>query len=54
MLVKSVYLNNLDKIFVCLRMAAGDRKSSMRLQIDHDNTGHSHLFQGASDPDSTF
>ena len=34
MLVKSVYLNKLEHMFVCLRMAAGDRKHSMRLEID--------------------
>ena len=45
-LVKNVFINDLSDMIVCYRLAAGDRHHQLRLNIDHDNTGHSHLVQG--------
>ena len=54
MLVKSVFLNDMDHMFFCYRMAAGNYKHAMKLEVDVENTGHTHLFQGTSDPEATF
>ena len=49
-----MFLNGLQDMFVCLRMGAGDRRETLMLEIDEENTGHTHLFQGASDPEAIF
>jgi len=46
MLVKSVFINDLSDTITCYRMAAGDHEHQLRLKIDNENTGHSHLFMG--------
>ena len=48
MLVKNVFINDLDHIIECFHLAAGDRSHEMRLEIDSSNTGHSHLVQGGA------
>jgi hypothetical protein len=45
MAVKSLHLNGLEPISRVYKIGAGERKSFMKLWIDHDNTGHSSLVE---------